>query len=37
MIDPHADARAMLNWKVVGENVDALIVMIKQGWARLTG
>jgi hypothetical protein len=31
------DARPMVNWKVVGENVDALTVMIKQGWARLTG
>ena len=31
------DARPMVNWKVVGENVDALTVMIKQGWAKLTG
>ena len=30
------DARPMVNWKVVGENVDALTVMIKQGWAKLT-
>ena len=32
-----ADARPMVNWKVVGENVDRLTVMIKQGWAKLTG
>jgi hypothetical protein len=31
------DARPMVNWKVVGENVDSLTVMIKQGWAKLTG
>ncbi len=31
------DARPMVNWKVVGENVDALTAMIKQGWAKLTG
>ena len=31
------EARPMVNWKVVGENVDALTVMIKQGWAKLTG
>ena len=32
-----ADARPMVNWDVVGKNVDALTVMIKQGWAKLTG
>ena len=31
------DARPMVNWDVVGKNVDALTVMIKQGWAKLTG
>ena len=31
------DARPMVNWDVVGKNVDTLTVMIKQGWARLTG
>ncbi|TMJ06436.1 MAG: hypothetical protein E6G97_00260 [Alphaproteobacteria bacterium] len=29
--------RPMVNWDVVGKNVDALTVMIKQGWAKLTG
>ena len=37
MIDPRADARPMVNWDVVGKNVEALTVMIKQGWAKLTG
>ena len=32
-----ADARPMVNWDVVGKNVDSLTVMIKQGWAKLTG
>jgi len=32
-----ADARPMVNWDVVGKNVDALTVMIKQGWSKLTG
>ena len=32
-----ADARPMVNWDVVGKNVDTLTVMIKQGWAKLTG
>ena len=31
------DARPMVNWDVVAKNVDTLTVMIKQGWARLTG
>ena len=31
------DARPMVNWDVVGKNVDAVTVMIKQGWAKLTG
>jgi hypothetical protein len=30
------DARPMVNWDVVGKNVDALAVMIKQSWAKLT-
>jgi hypothetical protein len=30
------DAR-MVNWDVVGKNVDTLTIMIKQGWAKLTG
>ena len=30
-------ARPMVNWDVVAKNVDTLTVMIKQGWARLTG
>ena len=31
------DARPMVNWDVVGKNFDALTVMVKQGWAKLTG
>jgi len=27
----------MVNWEVVGRNVDTLTTMIKQGWSRLTG
>jgi hypothetical protein len=34
---PGADARPMVNWDVVGRNVDALTTMIKQGWNKLTG
>jgi hypothetical protein len=30
------DARPMVNWDVVGKNVETLTVMIKQGWAKLT-
>ena len=29
--------KPMVNWDVVGKNVDALTVMIKQGWSKLTG
>jgi hypothetical protein len=31
------DAHPMVNWDVVGKNFDALTVMVKQGWAKLTG
>ncbi len=31
------DARPMVNWDVVAKNTDALVIMIKQGWAKLTG
>lgn len=31
------DARPMVNWDVVAKNVDTLTVMVKQGWAKLTG
>ena len=34
---PGADARPMVNWDVVGRNVDTLTTMIKQGWNKLTG
>ena len=34
---PGADARPMVNWDVVGRNVDSLTTMIKQGWNKLTG
>ena len=30
------DARPMVNWDVVGKNLDSLTVMIRQGWAKLT-
>lgn len=33
---PGAEARPMVNWDVVGRNVDALTTMIKQGWNKLT-
>jgi hypothetical protein len=32
-----ADARPMVNWDVVGKNVEAFTAMVKQGWAKLTG
>ena len=31
-----ADARPMVNWDVVGRNVDSVTAMVKDGWARLT-
>jgi len=31
------DARPMVNWDVVAKNTDSLMIMIKQGWAKLTG
>ena len=31
-----ADQRPMVNWDVVGRNVDSLTTMIKQGWNKLT-
>ena len=31
-----ADQRPMVNWDVVGRNVDSLTTMIKQGWVKLT-
>ena len=31
-----ADARPMVNWDVVGRNVDTVTAMVKDGWARLT-
>ena len=30
------EVKPMVNWEVVGKNVDTLTVMIKQGWAKLT-
>ena len=32
-----AEARPMVNWDVVGKNVEAFTAMVKQGWAKLTG
>ena len=29
--------RPMVNWDVVGRNVDTVTTMIKQGWVKLTG
>ena len=34
---PGAEQRPMVNWDVVGRNVDTLTTMIKQGWNKLTG
>ena len=34
---PGAEQRPMVNWDVVGRNVDNLTTMIKQGWNKLTG
>jgi len=34
---PGPDARPMVNWDVVSKNTDSVIIMIKQGWAKLTG
>ena len=31
-----ADSRPMVNWDVVGRNVDTVTAMVKDGWARLT-
>jgi len=31
------EARPMVNWDVVAKNFDSLTVMVKQGWAKLTG
>ena len=31
-----ADSRPMVNWDVVGRNVDAFTAMVKDGWAKLT-
>jgi hypothetical protein len=30
------DSRPMVNWDVVGRNVDSVTSMVKQGWAKLT-
>lgn len=32
-----SEAERMVNWQVVGKNVDTLTTMVKQGWAKLTG
>jgi hypothetical protein len=31
-----AEASPMVNWEVVGKNVDALTVLVKRSWVRLT-
>jgi hypothetical protein len=31
------DSRPMVNWDVVGKNVDSVSAMIKQAWNKLTG
>ena len=31
-----SDTDRMVNWQVVGKNVDAFTAMVKQGWAKLT-
>jgi hypothetical protein len=30
------EASPMVNWEVVGKNVDALTVVVKRSWAKLT-
>ena len=30
------EATPMVNWEVVGKNVDALTAMVKRSWAKLT-
>ena len=34
---PGAEQRPMVNWDVVGRNVDSVTTMLKQSWAKLTG
>ena len=34
---PGAAEQCMVNWEVVGRNVDTVTTMIKQGWSKLTG
>ena len=34
---PGAEQQRMVNWDVVGHNVDSLTSMIKQGWSKLAG
>ena len=34
---PGAAEPRMVNWDVVGRNVDTLATMIKQGWSKLSG
>jgi hypothetical protein len=33
---PGTEARPMVNWDVVGRNVDSFTAMVKDGWNRLT-
>ena len=32
-----APDQRMVNWDVVAKNVETLTIMVKQGWAKLTG
>ena len=33
---PGTEARPMVNWDVVGRNVDSFTAIVKDGWNRLT-
>ena len=36
-VKPGTDARQMVNWDVVAKNFDFVTVLVKQGWAKITG
>lgn len=36
-VSTRADARTMVNWDVVAQNVDQLTAMARDGWRRISG
>jgi hypothetical protein len=36
-VSSRADARTMVNWDVVAQNVDELATMARDSWRRITG